>query len=129
MATITPTIEDECTGVRIYTWAGVVQGDTLTAVNPLGGFADRSVQIAGTPGAGLTIDVQGSNERINGTQWAGLRNPAVVRLNTLFTTALLASGDIQQILEATQQVRVVLTGGDGTTTLTIRLRCEASTRR
>jgi hypothetical protein len=129
MAVILPTTEHECGGVLIYTWTGVVQGDTLTEVNPPGGFADRTIHIAGTPGAGLTIDVQGSNQRINGTQWAGLRNPAVVRLNTLFTTALLGSGDIQQILEATQQVRVVLTGGDGTTALTVRLRCEASTRR
>ena len=126
---IAPTTEHECTGVLIYTWSGVVQGSTLDPVNPFGGFADRSVQIAGTPGAGLTIDVQGSNERLNGTQWAGLRNPGVVRLNTLFTTALLGNGDIQQILEATQQIRIVVTGGDGSTALTIRLRCEASTRR
>jgi len=129
MAVITPTTEHECSGVLIYTWSGIVAGDTLTEVNPLGGFADRTIQIAGTPGAGLVIDVQGTNQRINGTQWAGLRNPAVARLNTLFTTALLASGDMQQILESTQQVRVVLTGGDGTTALTIRLRCEASSRR
>jgi hypothetical protein len=129
MATITPTTEHECTGVLLYTWAGIVSGDTLESVNPLGGFADRSIQIAGIPGAGLTIDVQGSNQRINGTQWAGLRNPGLERFTTLLTTALLADGAIQQILESTQQVVVVLTGGDGTTALTIRLRCEASSRR
>jgi hypothetical protein len=129
MPNILPTIEHECTGVLIYTWPGIVVGDTLEPVNPLGGFADRSVQVAGTPGAGLVMDVQGSNQRLNGTDWAGLRNPGLERFTALFTTATLGSGAIQQILESTQQVRVVLTGGDGTTALTVRLRCEASSRR
>jgi hypothetical protein len=130
MAAVQWTEERPVPGEVIYTWAGVINSSTPAPVIPPGGHNDRTIQISGTPGAGLAIDVQGSNQTVNpGTEWASLREPGNAKLNTLLVTANLGSGDMRQILESTQQVKPVLSGGDGTTALTIRLKCSSQARR
>jgi hypothetical protein len=73
--------------------------------------ADRSVQIAGTFGAGGSVNVEGSND---GTNYQILRDPQGVALT--FTAA-----GLKQVLEITNYIRPRVTAGDGTTALTITL--------
>lgn len=71
-------------------------------------YADRSVQVAGTFGAGGSVTVEGSND---GTNWATLADPQGNPL--VITTA-----KIEAILECVRFVRPVA-AGDGTTNLTV----------
>src|SRR3990170_2252557 len=95
--------------VRIVLWETMGNADTGVGVDGTGstiqlpGFADRTVQVAGTFG-GATVTVQGSND---GTNWATLRDPQGADLT--FTVA-----GIKQVLEVTRHIRATTSGGAGT---------------
>jgi hypothetical protein len=109
---------------EVFVWSPVTNADTMNPVMPSGGFNDRSIQVTGTPGAALVLDVQGSNDpETTAAGMCGLREHGNARLNTLLVTANLGNGDIRQILESSVHVQPVLSGGDGTTSLTVRLKC------
>lgn len=94
-------------------WAGLLASDTgdwiLTSH-----YNDKCLHVFGVFG-GATVSLQGSNEDApaNG---ASLTDP------TQTLIALTALG-IKQVLENPLFVRPVITGGDGTTNLTVRLVC------
>jgi hypothetical protein len=96
----------------------VVHWDTLTTTNTVGAgvafteFADRAVQVIGTFGGG-TITMQGSND--GGTTWSSLH------MVDGSTACAFTSAGINAILEVPALIRPALTGGDGTTSLTIYL--------
>lgn len=97
----------------VISWGPMLQGDTAGAImeeSNVAGFADRSVQVSGTFG-GASVDIQGSNDGVN---FSTLNDPASVALS--FTTA-----KIKAILEATRQIMPVITGGDGTTAITVSM--------
>lgn len=71
-------------------------------------YADRSVQVHGTFGAGGSITIEGSND---GANWAQLADP---QGNPL----VIATAKIEAILECVRFVRPVA-AGDGTTNLTV----------
>jgi len=96
----------------VATWANLAQGDTGDAM-PFSQYSDKSVQVAGTFG-GATVRVEGSN---NGTDWAVLTDPQGNDL--LITTA-----KIEMVTEATMLVRPNISGGDGTTSLSIHMLCK-----
>ena len=109
--TITPikTFGDNAWVVR---WEGLQQatsdtGDPFEGV----GAADRSAQVFGTFGAGGTLRLEGSNDNQN---WSVLTDPQGNALD--FTTA-----KIEAVTEVTRYVRPSITGGDGTTDLTLVL--------
>jgi hypothetical protein len=74
-------------------------------------YPDRSVQVAGTFGAGGTVVIQGSND---GANWATLTDQLGNPLS--FTTA-----DIATIMEVARYIRPVVTAGDGTTSISVSI--------
>jgi hypothetical protein len=95
----------------LYEWDG------LTIASPDGqpsGFTasgDRTVQVQGTFGAGGTVVIEGT---LNNVDWYTLRDPSGVLLS--FTSA-----NIRAVLENTIAIRPRVTGGDGSTSITVIL--------
>jgi hypothetical protein len=129
MAVQTPVEEHPSPGTYIYTWGPAGNADTFLPVMVPPSHNDKTVQVTGTPGAVLVLDIQGSDETVQpGTLFQSLREPGNAKLVTLLVTANLP--DIRQILESVNQVKPVITsGGDGTTAITIRLKCTTQARR
>lgn len=104
MATITNTI----TKVKPYAdtflavWESLGNADTGTSIEMVQG-SDKSVQVVGTFG-GATVSLQGSNDGVN---YITLTDPQGNAL--AFTTQSL-----EAVVEHTRYVRVITTGGTGT---------------
>lgn len=96
----------------IYTWAGLDSDDSGAAIECMD-YADRTVQITGTFGAAGSITMQGSND---GTNWFPLTDP---QGNAITKTAAA----LELIMEAPLYLRPLVTAGDGTTNLTVKLLC------
>ncbi len=77
------------------------------------GFADKSVQVEGTFGAGGSIAVEGTNDG-NVLHYRQLTDPQG-------TTIAIASAGIKAITEAVIWVRPHVTAGDGTTAVTVSM--------
>jgi hypothetical protein len=115
MATIVPSfqkIRSQDSGIDAVTvtWAN------LTNAGPDSGqpvqrpaLVDRSVQVTGTFGSGGTVVFEGSNDGVN---YSTLSNP---QGNAISVT----SAGLSQVTEATAWMRPRITGGDGTTSLTV----------
>ena len=95
---------------------GIISWTPLTSTNTDGSplsrvkWADKTVTITGTFGTG-TVVIQGSND---GTNWFTLKDPANAALSTTSTM-------LRAILENPLYIRPLVTGGDGTTSITVRL--------
>lgn len=94
----------------VFTWSGLANGDDGAPI-PFSMYADRSVQVFGDFGVGGTVLIEGSND---GEHWAPLTNLQGTDLQ--FTTP-----KIEMASEITLMVRPRVTGGDGTTALTVLL--------
>lgn len=102
-------------GVAVGSWAGLTKttddsGEPVALAN----FADRTVQIFGTFGAGGNVKIEGS---LDGTNWALLND---ANGNALDVTA----AKIEAVLEATRYIRPRVTAGDVTTSLTVFILCK-----
>src|SRR5690606_19607919 len=97
-------VDDSFPGeTALFTWTGLANGDDGAPVE-YGAFADRSVQITGTFGAGGTVLIEGSN---NGTNWTGLTDA--------MGDAIAATGaGIWSVTEVTRYLRPRVSAGDGT---------------
>jgi hypothetical protein len=103
-------------GVRIIEWAGLLNTDDGEwSVVPFPG--DKCVHAYGTFGAGGTVTIQGTNETGAPAQGQTLHDPAAAVL----TLTDAAGARLKQCLESPYQIRPVVTAGDGTTSLTVRL--------
>ncbi len=95
-----------------WTWTPLTttnaNGSALLATRDSG---DNTVQVTGTFGVGGTIVLQGS---VDGTNWYTLNNLAGSAVS--FTAAGLSG-----VAEAPPYIRPFITGGDGTTSLTVVL--------
>jgi hypothetical protein len=119
MATVAATqIADIERSVQLVRWLAIPNGDDGAGVlfTP---FADRSVQITGTFGAGGSVSIEGSND--GGTTWTVLKDPLGAAL-TFTATGLRNVGDIAH------RVRPRVTAGDGTTALNVNLVMRAGFR-
>lgn len=96
----------------VATWSGLVVGETCEPVAFVGA-SDRTVQVLGTFGAGGSVSIEGSLQPVPST-YATLTDPQGNALT--FTSAKLES-----ISELVSFVRPNITGGDGTTALTVHL--------
>ena len=94
----------------VATWAGMQNGDDGQPIE-LANFADRSVQVVGTFGAGGKVRIEGS---LNGTDYAPLTDPQGNDLD--ITTA-----KIEAITEVARWIRPRVIAGDGTTSLTVTM--------
>ena len=98
--------------VIVVEWTGLLNGDTMGPVQ-LPNLVDRSIQVAGTFGAG-------GNLRVLGTNFSTFINE--VPLNDAQGNILdITAAKIEQILEMTLFIGGTVTAGDGTTSLTVRL--------
>lgn len=113
MATVNPTFNDPVGkkdgSVRLITFETLTTTNTTTAEIEWTEYADRSVQVAGTFGAGGTLLIEGSND---GTNWATLNNVQGTALS-------ITSAGIKQVAEVTRYVRARVSAGDGTTDLDV----------
>lgn len=116
MSVIVPTLEYAPDGnanlVRI-TWL-LANGDTGTPTE-CGDWADRTVQVTGTFGAGGSVQLEGSNYLTSETPlWAVLTDP---QGNTVVKTAAA----LEVFEESPLLIRPNCTAGDGTTALIVRI--------
>ena len=111
MATITPTPATLGDYAIKMTWTPMANGDVGSPFDMMN-YADRSVQVLGTFGAGGNLRWEGSNDL--GTTWATLTDPQGNALD--FTTA-----KIEQVMELAHWVRPKVTNGDGSTAITVVL--------
>lgn len=119
MATINPTI------TRIGHHTVEFLYETLTTTNDRGAaipesfmdYADRSVQVLGTFGAGGNLRIEGSND--GGTTYAALTDPQGNALN-------VTAAKVEAITEITLLTRPFVSAGDGTTDLDVSIVCRRS---
>ena len=105
------------TGATI-TWTPITTTNADGQIFAMPAYADRSVHVYGTFGAAAVLTIQGSNEAVP-TQWVTLAAAGDPAEDMVFLTA--GGNDIKQILEVTRFIRPILTGGDGTTSLTVQM--------
>ena len=122
MATISYTIaettqfHDYC---QFVTWTPMTNsGSDVGSPYERPGWADRCVQVFGTFGTGGTVVIEGSND---GTNYATL---ADAQGNALSIT----TAKIEEITCVTRYIRPRITGGDGTTSLTVILSARKAVR-
>lgn len=85
---------------RVATWTPVTEADTCTPVS-FPDLTDRSVHVYGTFGS-ASVAVHGSNN--NGTSFAALNDPGG-------TAIAITAEKIKAILENSEQIKPVITGG------------------
>jgi len=95
------------TVAHVAKWVGLAANDDGQAV-ACAQYTDKSVQVSGIFG-GASLVFEGSN---NGIDWATLTDPQGNALS--FTSA-----KIELVSEATHYARPKVTGGDGTTNLSV----------
>jgi hypothetical protein len=97
----------------IVSWGPMQNGDigvTPSNFQPLFvGFADRSIQVEGTFGAGFNMVWEGSNDGVN---FHTLKDPFSVLLTWV-------GAALNEVTEAVVLARPRVTGGDGTTSVTV----------
>jgi len=96
---------------HLYNWA-LTQADATGEAGSNAGAADRTVQVFGTF-ATASVTMQGSNEAIP-VNWQTLHDMG--GLDLIFTVA-----GMRTISENPLHIRPLLTGGDGTTAITVNL--------
>lgn len=115
----TPTVEYQLDGnvnLARATWTGLLNGDSGAPVE-MGDWADRTVQIYGTFGAGGSINMEGSCDKATETPtYSILTDP---QGNAVTKTAAA----IEVFEESPLIIRPNVTAGDGTTSLTVKLVC------
>jgi hypothetical protein len=117
MATIAVAAQDQFIDLNLYLWGPFTTTNLDGAPITYHGTGDRTITVDGVFGAGGTITVQGSNDPIGGgvpTNWWPLT--FVGGAAATFTT-----GGIKLISECPAWIRPLLSGGDGTTALNVRL--------
>ncbi len=102
-------------GIMHVVWTGLLNGDDGQPLD-LASFADRTVQLRGTLGVGGTCRAEGSllDAPAATADYDPLTDP---QGNNLDLTTL----KIEAVSELTRWIRPRVTGGDGTTSLTLYL--------
>lgn len=114
MATRTATVNYAPNGHRNIVqvvWTGLLNGDDGSPVE-LPGYADRSIQVVGTLGAGGNVRVQGADDAV--PTYATLSDPQGNALD-------INAAGIKAISEVSKLTRPLITAGDGTTDLTVTM--------
>lgn len=101
----------------IATWAAMPVSEDGQPVE-LANFADRSVQVFGTFGAGGAVRIEGSNDGVN---YAPLTDPQGNALD-------INTAKIESIMEIVRWVRPRVITGDGTTAITVTMLLKGAAR-
>lgn len=94
----------------LVTWTGLLNGDDGAPYEG-GDWGDRTVQFAGTFGAGGTIVLEGSND---GTTYFTLTDPQSTAISK-------TAAGLEQVVELPRYMRPRVTAGDGSTSLVCTL--------
>lgn len=116
MATVNETAVHEGGVVHIFTWTPLTNVNVDGRWRYIASYTDASVEMFGTFG-GATVGFQGSNAPRGTTPTVGITIRDTGKVILEFTV-----NDLRQILEGVSQIRPLLTGGDGTTSVTVRVR-------
>lgn len=111
-------------GVKFFSWGPLTSTDLDGAWLMVGQYADISMHIYGTYGT-ATLVIQGSNEFGTPASPATLTDQSDNALS--FTSA--SGNKVETIMQSALQIRPVVTGADGTTSLTVALKLVTSARR
>lgn len=103
--------------LRIVQWTGILNGDTGEWV-ALPFHTDYTVEVVGTFGVGGSIRLEGSNDVVASPSVQTVLNDARGAGNPL----TFISADIRTVLDCPTQIRPSCTAGDGTTSLTMRVK-------
>lgn len=114
MAVVDALVTVPVSHVALVSWLAVPNGDTGDA-QVTAHYADKCVTVDGTFGVGGSVTIQGSND---GTNWHTLVDPQETDLT-------FGAAGIEQVLENPLYVRPIVTAGDGTTAIDVRLVCKA----
>lgn len=90
--------------VMAFEWASILNAETGNAAQAAK-WPTKTVQVSGTPGAGGSVQLEGSND---GTNWTLLRD-------SLGVTLVFTAAGLRDVLENTRHIRARVTAGDGTT--------------
>jgi len=96
----------------LYTWSALDLDDSGIPIECVD-YVDRTVTITGTFGAAGSVTLQGSND---GTNWFPLTD---MQANAITKTA----ASMEMVIEAPVYIRPLVTAGDGTTNLVVKLFC------
>jgi hypothetical protein len=96
----------------LYTWTLLDLDDSGIPIECVD-YVDRTVIITGTFGVAGSLTMQGSNDNTN---WFPLTD---MQANAITKTA----AGMEMIVEAPVYIRPLVTAGDGTTSLTVKLFC------
>lgn len=94
----------------VISWTGLDSDDSGSPAEMVD-FPDMTVAVTGTFGAAGSVTLQGS---LDGTNYFALTDP---QGNAITKTA----AGIEAVIEAPRYVRPLVTGGDGTTSLTVTI--------
>jgi len=111
MATVKYTQDNSNQDFTKITWIGIANGDTPEPFGGLSEYADRSVQVGGSNLDGATVTIQGSNDQAN---FHTLNDP-------LGNVMSFTAAGLKQILEYSDHVKPVTTGGGGSQSIDITL--------
>lgn len=99
----------------IVTWAAMDSDDEGDPVI-LEDYPDRCVQVLGTFGAGGSVRIAGTNDSGGSAAYSALSDPQGVALN-------LTAAGVKQVTEVPFRTKPIVTAGDGTTALTVKMTC------
>lgn len=109
---VIPFTQDNDDSYRLVRWGPLGAGDTGVPLDSGYRFADRTVQIVGALG-GATVAITGSMDGVN---WSPLTDP---QGNAL--TGVAALPRLEMLTELPRLLRPEITGGSGTTAVTVLL--------
>lgn len=104
-------------GVFTTQWNPLTTTDADGAPSSNARFSDRSVQVSGTFGAGGSVSIQGTNQ----VDAAGLPINWLTLTDQAGVALAITAASIRTILQVSRFIRPFVTGGDGTTNLTVTI--------
>jgi len=99
----------------LFTWTGLDLDDSGIPIEIVD-YPDRTVTITGTFGATGSLTMQGTNDALPSSNWFALTDP---QGNAITKTA----AGMEMISEAPRYIRPLVTAGDGTTSLEVKMLC------
>jgi len=119
VATILPVVEygvDGNANLARVVWSPLANGDVGGPVK-MGDWSDRTVQITGTFGTGGSVTLEGSNDKES-------ESPTYTALTDPQGNAVTKTAAALEVFEESPLlIRPNVTGGDGTTSLTVKMVC------
>jgi len=116
MATVTAIVSEYGDGTVLVKWPGLGADDDGEPVG-YAGYSDRTMQVIGTFGTGSSVGIEGTLA----PDQAGFEPLLDPQDNSVISITSASAQKIESIKELRHWIRPKVTGGDGTTNLTVYL--------